>query len=234
MNAEEWKDIEGYNGRYQVSSLGNVRATEFEYDYYSNQWHKIIHRVQKAHNMKISGNVYKFVSLSGDDGYHMHYIHRLVASAFLLNPLNLPEVDHLDSDPSNNAVTNLEWVTSSENSRRMHANHPGLCKGRHLSDETKAKISASRKGVKHTNHNHDQRSIDIHCLNDANVKYAVMCMNDNNLFMSPGTAGRFYRIDPATVKRSVDTGNPIRRSPHLKFSRIDKKEAFSKLYGMDL
>lgn len=60
-------------------------------------------------------NGYYFVNLSKNGAYTSHYVHRLVAEAFIPNPDNKPEVNHIDEDKSNNSVSNLEWVTRKEN-----------------------------------------------------------------------------------------------------------------------
>ena len=67
---------------------------------------------------------YRVVSLQQDGKQKHYYVHRLVAEAFLPNPDNLPQVNHIDGNPSNNHVENLEWVTAKENVR--HAIDNGL------------------------------------------------------------------------------------------------------------
>ena len=77
--------------------------------------------------LSINNNVqiqYPQVHLWKDGKDHTFYVHRLVAKAFIDNPLNLPEVNHIDGNRANNKVSNLEWVTSSENS--YHASKTGL------------------------------------------------------------------------------------------------------------
>lgn len=91
---EIWKDVEGYNGKYQVSNLGNVRTNNYR--------NKGIKR-QVAYTKAPQG--YLSVSLSGKS----QFIHRLVAQAFIPNPQNLPCVNHIDEVKDNNCVDNLEW-----------------------------------------------------------------------------------------------------------------------------
>lgn len=113
---EVWKDIVGYEGKYQISNFGNVKSLAREYDT-MNKFNRRKHTVVEEHMMKIQhySNGYPFVGLSKDGKTRGHMIHRLVAMAFLLNPDNLPEVNHKDENKDNNCVDNLEWCTSKYN-----------------------------------------------------------------------------------------------------------------------
>lgn len=92
---EIWKDIEGYEGLYQVSNYGRVKSLN-----------KRKGRILKP--AKDKGG-YLRVALH-KQGTQKHYkIHRLVAQAFIPNPQNLPQVNHKDENPTNNTVQNLEW-----------------------------------------------------------------------------------------------------------------------------
>ena len=73
---------------------------------------------------------YKIFGLRKDGEYKMVYLHRLVATAFVLNEYDKPEVDHIDGDKSNNHPANLRWVTSGENSRGYNAPRKGKSKYR--------------------------------------------------------------------------------------------------------
>ena len=110
---EIWKDIEGYEGLYQVSNLGRVRSL----DRYVKQWRdglkpvkgQIIKPcVRSIHNQYYYVNLWK-------SGVIKHYVHRLVAQAFLPNPDNLPQVNHKNECKWDNAVWNLEWCTREYN-----------------------------------------------------------------------------------------------------------------------
>lgn len=100
---EIWKDIDGYDGYYQVSNMGNVR----------NAVKSKILKQQK------SRNGYLTVSLTKNNKLTTYRVHRLVASAFIPNPDNKPSVNHIDCDPLNNKAENLEWCTAQENSNWM-------------------------------------------------------------------------------------------------------------------
>lgn len=96
---EIWKDIDGYEGLYQVSNLGRVKSSK----------HDIILKTY-------SNRGYHQVQLSKNNIKSNKTIHRLVAQAFIPNPDNKPQVNHIDEDKTNNKVSNLEWVTAKENS----------------------------------------------------------------------------------------------------------------------
>ena len=113
--SELWKDIKGFEGSYQVSTKGNVRSLD--------RWvtektgiKKFIHgKMEVLHNQYKDGRGYYKVSLHKDGKEKKLLVHRLVAIAFIPNPNNLPEVNHIDEDKHNNDVNNLEWCTRLEN-----------------------------------------------------------------------------------------------------------------------
>lgn len=105
---EIWKDIKDFEGMYQVSNLGRVRSVD-RFDR-TGQLHKGVIIV-----LSDNGRGYKTVRMSKDSKPKKCYVHRLVATAFIENPDNKPEVHHIDGDKSNNKLENLQWVTTKEN-----------------------------------------------------------------------------------------------------------------------
>ena len=105
---EEWRDILGYEGYYQVSSLGHVRGLDR-----TNSFGRFIKGRDKTVTIGKIG--YPVVSLHKDGIGKTCYVHRLVASAFLPNPNNLEEVDHINGDKTDVRLENLRWCTRSQN-----------------------------------------------------------------------------------------------------------------------
>ena len=114
---EEWKNIIGYEGLYEVSSYRRVRSLN-RYVEYSNG--RICLHKGKVLSPAKNRYGYLAVVLSCNGKQKTITVHRLVAQAFLLNPDNLPEVNHLDEDKTNNSVDNLEWCTANYNSNYGH------------------------------------------------------------------------------------------------------------------
>lgn len=102
---EVWKDIEGYEGLYQVSSWGRVKRLNTG-------------RILKGRK---NTNSYLTVGLCKNGEQKDYLIHRLVAQAFIPNPHNKPQVNHIDENKENNHAENLEWVTAKENNN--HGTH---------------------------------------------------------------------------------------------------------------
>lgn len=109
---EKWKDIKGYEGAYQISNFGRLKS------------------FKKYPNGQILSTVNQYgwyfaVSLRSENRKGTtKRIHRLVAKAFIPNPKNKKEVNHIDGDKQNNKVENLEWVTHKEN--YWHSRRNGL------------------------------------------------------------------------------------------------------------
>ena len=111
---EEWREIEGFKGLYQVSNLGRVKSLERKvWNSRGKGYYMIVpERIMKPIKTK---NGYLQVDLCKDGKIKRHLIHRLVAEAFLENTNNLPEVNHISEDKEDNRVSNLEWCSSKYN-----------------------------------------------------------------------------------------------------------------------
>lgn len=131
-NNEIWKDCVGFESKYQVSNLGNVRSI-------SNN--KGTYQERLLSQRQTTTSNYLYVNFTVKDVTTHHSVHRLVAKAFIDNPSNKATVNHIDGNKLNNNVCNLEWNTYSENLK--HAFATGLNKpsrsalGRKLGNSSK-------------------------------------------------------------------------------------------------
>jgi hypothetical protein len=95
---EVWKDIQNYEGLYQISNLGRIKSIKRNI-YLKQRLTKDYYRINLYNN-----NVVK-----------SYFVHRLIGFAFIPNPNNLLEIDHIDRNKKNNNLSNLRWVTRSDN-----------------------------------------------------------------------------------------------------------------------
>lgn len=120
---EEWRDIEGYEGLYKISSLGKIKSLERKIAC-KNCTERIIKEkiIKQSHGIK--NKTYLRASLSKNGSKKTYLVHRLVADAFILNPESKLEINHKDCNKLNNNINNLEWCTHKENVN--HAWESGL------------------------------------------------------------------------------------------------------------
>lgn len=108
MNENEiWKDIDGYEGLYQISNYGQVKSLK---DNHGNPREKILKGV-KNHKGYLRLTLYKNKKMIN------YSVHRLVAQAFIDNPNNFETVNHINEDKTDNRACNLEWMSVADNNR---------------------------------------------------------------------------------------------------------------------
>ena len=152
---EIWKDIEGFEGLYQVSNLGRVKSLEklSHGDYIRKM--RVRERILNLHP---DGKGYLMAWLYKDGIRKTMKVHRLVANTFISNTDNKPQIDHINADKQDNRVINLRWCTGKEN---FH------------NPITYKKNSESKFGEK----NHHARAVLQYTLNNVFVK-EWSCIND--------------------------------------------------------
>lgn len=132
---EVWKDVDETNGFYQVSSFGRVRSVDRVLSNRAKRKGKMLKPAK-------SSSGYYFVGLSIRGKIKNHFVHRLVAEAYLNNTVEKNEVDHVDGNKLNNAVENLEWVSRKENVIRSWQN--GLMENQRLSASMQGRRRAKK------------------------------------------------------------------------------------------
>lgn len=151
MEEEIWKPVIGYEGFYEISNLGRVRGL----------YNRVHGRILSPAKNK---NGYRYVCLYKDKCSKCIKVYRLVAMAFLPNPLDLPEIDHIDGSRDNDIVSNLRWTTHRDNinnpitKKRFSEAQLGEKNsfyGKHHNTESKQKISKTKRmayNLKGNNH----------------------------------------------------------------------------------
>lgn len=129
---EIWKDIPNYFGKYQISNFGNVKSTNYK-------------STKKERIMKptINSSGYYKIELYKNGKSNIYYVHRLVALVFIPNPENKTQINHIDGNKTNNNVSNLEWVSVSEN--QIHAINLNLRKRSPMTGRTGKQNPNSKK-----------------------------------------------------------------------------------------
>lgn len=172
---EIYVDINGYNGQYQVSNLGNVKS--FPVDGKRN-------RILKQEVTKTSSTTnYRRVTLSLNGSIKRFAVHRLVGEYFVANPDNKPIINHIDNNGENNNASNLEWVTHAEN--MIHAQKQGRLteaqKKGALAISNKKKLETFNKAKTYIGQTFSKNKI-LHLINTvpetvSKTKFVIFCTN---------------------------------------------------------
>ena len=145
LEGEVWKDVVGYEGLYMVSSMGRIKSLERQVWNKSNQCYHTI--MEKISLQTIPKRGYPHLTLSKDGVRKTFNTHRLVASAFIPNLDNKPDIDHINTIRTDNRVENLRWVTRKENSNN-------LLTLKHMSESKKGEKHHMWKKYGKLHHNH--------------------------------------------------------------------------------
>lgn len=112
----KWKDIPGFEGKYMVSSEGEIKS----YDH--KKWNGKTFYLSRGRILKPIDNGSGYLSVSLGSVKYRDYIHRIVAKSFLPNPDHKPQVNHINGIKTDNRIENLQWVTGKENMRHSFDN----------------------------------------------------------------------------------------------------------------
>lgn len=132
---EEWRDVVGYEGLYEVSNLGRVRSVDRQLKYRDS--YRTVKGIYIQQLYEPYGHL--FVRLCKEGKKKQTYVHRLVAQAFIPNPDNLPCINHKNEIPDDNRVENLEWCTVAYNNTY----------GRRIEKEIETKVRNGKYNPEH-------------------------------------------------------------------------------------
>lgn len=194
LPGEEWKIIEDFP-LYSVSSKGRVKKNECErfvrLGGFAAGKGAVVYYPEKLLTPSLKSNGYYSVCLQKDRKAYTRSVHRLVAEAFIENPLNLPHVNHKNENKLDNRRENLEWASAEENANygtrteRMRKAMTGQ-KRQPLTDDHKKKIAESCKGI---------NGKQVYC--------------DGHVFRSAREAAEKYNVVPATMRNWLNGYSPI-------------------------
>ena len=138
---EIWKDIKGFENRYQASNLGRIKTLIFKNNKYEIKREKILKQY-------LGNNGYLRIGLTNNNGKrNTYYVHRLIAETFLEKNENQLVVNHKDEDKTNNNVENLEWITKKDNILYSFNLHKERIKAMQTKEATENRIKHFRKPV---------------------------------------------------------------------------------------
>ena len=170
---EIWKDVVGYEGLYKVSNLGNVFSIPRQGTHSKEKYFLKKNKDRKG---------YLHVTLFKKCKSFNTGVHRLVAEAFIPNPKNKPQVNHIDGNKENNCVNNLEWVTNEEN--MQHSLSGDFIKTWYCIKDIERELGF------------DNRNICACCRHKKNIAYGYIWRyygDSSDLFYNPKTKNKYSK-----------------------------------------
>ena len=184
---EEWRSIEGYEQLYEISSMGRVKSLP----------RNGTTKKERILKLKLTKDKYYEVTLHKNNSPKCIRVHRLVAKAFIDNPLNKSQVNHKNFDRLDNRVENLEWNTPKENI--IHAYYKGNKLKKILDKATK--------------------------LNPYNQKKSIFCLNNNTVYESMVKASKELKVNIRGI-RDVCNGKK-NHVKNLKFKFVGREKTMN-------
>lgn len=193
---EIWKPIPHYEGLYEVSSLGRVRALDRFLTFNCNgreqtqlfPGHMVSTYPDRGSISPLNGSYYLMLCLNKNGKPHRERVHRLVALAFIPNPDHLPCVNHKDEDKLNNSIDNLEWCSYEYNNAYGTAQERGhktrIETG--VYEKTSERMRENNPSLKHTRQ--------------------VMCIETGEVFNSVAEATRAIRAHKGNITNAIKLG----------------------------
>lgn len=163
-----WKDIEGYEGLYQINELGEIKAFERTS---IGGFGAVNFRAEHIMKKNLGRNGYLTVRLSKNNKGRTELVHRLLAKSHIPNPSNKPCVNHKNGIKTDNRIENLEWVTYSENNKHAIDN----------------KLKLYKKGKLH--HNYGKKDLPMHKI-ESTLKIKCFCTKTNVIYESIAEAAK--------------------------------------------
>ena len=182
---ETWKPIKYYEGLYEVSSLGNVRSLD-RYIMCGKQYCFLKGKPMKTCH---DSNGYLITTLSKNSKVKRHYLHRLVAEAFIPNPNSLPCIDHINTVKDDNKVENLKWCSYKEN-----MNNPLTIEHTRSKEANEKRLAARRKNQSCC------CEIPVYYIDEDGSKISFKSMNE---------AQRQTNVHHSSISRSIAKKRPI-------------------------
>ena len=171
---EIWKDIDGYEGLYQVSNKGRIKSL-----------YSVTNNEERIIKQQTNHNGYNTVYLSINGKRRKFVVHRLVAMMFIPNIENKPCVDHINTIRNDNNVENLRWVTHKENcNNELTKEHMAKARGRGYTTKKKGYVTSDEIRVKIS------RSMGGH---------RILCVTTGEIFETVSEASRKYNVATSKI-----------------------------------